>query len=113
MGRPELGTKLTCAGCSERFYDLSRSPAVCPKCGVAQPPPKPSVYSKPSQGWRPRRQPAPAAADADDGNAAAAAEAEETEEAAESDADPDLESDEEAEESEPGSLEGATRTGAD
>jgi len=38
MGRPELGTKCTCASCDQRFYDLNRSPAVCPKCGAPQPP---------------------------------------------------------------------------
>ena len=38
MGRPELGTKRTCASCAERFYDLNRSPAVCPKCAAIQPP---------------------------------------------------------------------------
>jgi uncharacterized protein (TIGR02300 family) len=39
VGRPELGTKCACASCAERFYDLNRSPAVCPKCGATQPPP--------------------------------------------------------------------------
>jgi len=38
VGRPELGTKCTCASCAERFYDLNRSPAICPKCGATQPP---------------------------------------------------------------------------
>jgi uncharacterized protein (TIGR02300 family) len=38
VGRPELGTKCACANCAERFYDLNRSPAVCPKCGAIQPP---------------------------------------------------------------------------
>lgn len=38
MGRPELGTKCACTSCAERFYDLNRSPAVCPKCGAKQPP---------------------------------------------------------------------------
>jgi len=38
VGRPELGTKCVCASCAARFYDLSRSPAVCPKCGATQPP---------------------------------------------------------------------------
>jgi uncharacterized protein (TIGR02300 family) len=38
VGRPELGTKCACASCAERFYDLNRSPAVCPKCGATQPP---------------------------------------------------------------------------
>lgn len=41
MGRPELGTKCACASCAERFYDLNRSPAICPKCGAQQPPPVP------------------------------------------------------------------------
>lgn len=36
MGRPELGTKCTCTECQERFYDLNRSPAICPKCGAQQ-----------------------------------------------------------------------------
>jgi uncharacterized protein (TIGR02300 family) len=38
VGRSELGTKCACASCAERFYDLNRSPAVCPKCGATQPP---------------------------------------------------------------------------
>jgi len=38
VGRPEFGTKCVCASCAERFYDLNRSPAVCPKCGMTQPP---------------------------------------------------------------------------
>ncbi len=37
MVKPELGTKRTCVACSTRFYDLSKSPAVCPKCGTEQP----------------------------------------------------------------------------
>jgi uncharacterized protein (TIGR02300 family) len=87
MGRPELGSKLTCTGCSERFYDLNRSPAVCPKCGVQQALPKPRVYSKPGQSWRPRRPMGPVAAEPDDGNAVVASEAEDTEEAADEAAD--------------------------
>ncbi len=47
MGRPELGTKCTCAGCHERFYDLNRSPAICPKCGTQQPPAKPRALALP------------------------------------------------------------------
>ena len=42
MAKPELGTKRLCAGCSAKFYDLSKTPIVCPKCGtvyeVAPPP---------------------------------------------------------------------------
>jgi uncharacterized protein (TIGR02300 family) len=43
MGRAELGTKCTCAGCGGRFYDLNRSPGICPKCGAEQPPEKARV----------------------------------------------------------------------
>ena len=49
MGRPELGGKCTCMACHERFYDLNRSPAICPKCGVQQPPEKPRTL-RPSRG---------------------------------------------------------------
>ena len=44
MTKPDMGTKYTCEGCAERFYDLNRSPATCPKCGVQQAPPKPRMY---------------------------------------------------------------------
>lgn len=68
MGRPELGTKCTCSGCSERFYDLNRAPAVCPKCGAQQPPEKPRML-RPSRGpigsTHPHRQPEPVVADDD------------------------------------------------
>ncbi len=37
MAKPELGTKRICVACSTRFYDLGRSPAICPKCGTEQP----------------------------------------------------------------------------
>ena len=49
MGRPELGAKCTCTACHQRFYDLNRSPAICPKCGVQQPPEKPRTL-RPSRG---------------------------------------------------------------
>ncbi|CCG08820.1 FYDLN acid domain-containing protein [Pararhodospirillum photometricum] len=32
MSKPEWGVKRTCTSCGARFYDLRRSPAVCPKC---------------------------------------------------------------------------------
>lgn len=42
MAKPELGTKRLCAGCGAKFYDLNKSPIVCPKCAtvyeVAPPP---------------------------------------------------------------------------
>src|SRR5271165_331078 len=37
MVKPELGLKRTCVACSTKFYDLGKSPAVCPKCGTEQP----------------------------------------------------------------------------
>jgi uncharacterized protein (TIGR02300 family) len=37
MVKPELGNKRICVACGTRFYDLTRSPAVCPKCGTQQP----------------------------------------------------------------------------
>lgn len=32
MSKPEWGQKLTCPACGARFYDMQKSPAVCPKC---------------------------------------------------------------------------------
>ena len=37
MAKPELGTKRVCVACGARFYDLQKSPAICPKCGTEQP----------------------------------------------------------------------------
>lgn len=34
MANPELGAKQICPNCSTKFYDLSRRPAHCPKCGT-------------------------------------------------------------------------------
>jgi uncharacterized protein (TIGR02300 family) len=67
VGRPELGTKCACASCAERFYDLNRSPAVCPKCGATQPPvpvraPRP-VRLTPGSAYMSRRQPSVVAED--------------------------------------------------
>ena len=38
MAKVELGTKRTCVSCATRFYDMTKVPAVCPKCGTEQPP---------------------------------------------------------------------------
>ncbi len=32
MAKPEWGMKRTCQSCGTRFYDLMRTPCVCPKC---------------------------------------------------------------------------------
>ncbi len=34
MAKPELGTKRVCQSCGAKFYDLSKDPIVCPKCGA-------------------------------------------------------------------------------
>ncbi len=35
MSKPELGDKQICPSCASKFYDLTRRPAVCPKCKTA------------------------------------------------------------------------------
>jgi uncharacterized protein (TIGR02300 family) len=68
MGRPELGMKCVCVGCGERFYDLLRVPAVCPKCGLSQPPRAPRVIRpmrKPSEPMRLTPRPAAVVEDAE------------------------------------------------
>jgi uncharacterized protein (TIGR02300 family) len=34
VAKPELGTKRLCASCGAKFYDLSKDPIHCPKCGT-------------------------------------------------------------------------------
>ncbi len=43
MPKPELGLKRVCVSCGARFYDLAKTPAVCPKCGTEQPAEQPRV----------------------------------------------------------------------
>ena len=43
MAKPELGNKRVCVACSARFYDLTRQPAVCPKCNTEQPAEQPRL----------------------------------------------------------------------
>jgi uncharacterized protein (TIGR02300 family) len=31
--KPNLGKKRTCQSCEARFFDLSKNPIICPKCG--------------------------------------------------------------------------------
>ena len=81
MAKPELGTKRVCVSCGTRFYDLTKVPAVCPKCGTQQPldQPKPrrGGGNLPPDDRRPKKV-APDAEDAD-------AEAEPAEDEAEAD----------------------------
>jgi uncharacterized protein (TIGR02300 family) len=37
MAKPELGLKRVCVACGAKFYDLAKTPAMCPKCGTEQP----------------------------------------------------------------------------
>lgn len=34
MAKPEWGVKRTCTSCGCRFYDMTRTPITCPKCGA-------------------------------------------------------------------------------
>src|SRR3546814_14546154 len=34
MAKAEWGTKRRCLNCSAAFYDLGKSPILCPKCGT-------------------------------------------------------------------------------
>lgn len=42
MTKPELGTKRLCTGCSAKFYDLHKTPIVCPTCEAVFVLPKPA-----------------------------------------------------------------------
>src|SRR5262245_56529965 len=55
MSEPARGTERVCPSCGARFYDLNRTPIVCPVCQYTYqmtPPPSPS----PSRRWQ-RAQP--------------------------------------------------------
>lgn len=52
MAKPEWGRKVTCASCSNKFYDMRREPATCPSCGATNDPlqalrPKRAAVAKP------------------------------------------------------------------
>ncbi len=67
MAKPELGLKRVCVACGTRFYDLTKSPAVCPKCGTEQPIEQPRPRRSGGNVVEDRRpkKPAPVADDAD------------------------------------------------
>jgi uncharacterized protein (TIGR02300 family) len=69
MAKPELGTKRVCVACGARFYDLTKVPAVCPKCGTEQPVDQPRprrAGGNVVEDKRPKKPvPAPGAEDAD------------------------------------------------
>lgn len=43
MAKPELGLKRVCVSCGTKFYDMARTPAVCPKCATEQPAEQPRL----------------------------------------------------------------------
>jgi len=53
VAKPDLGTKRLCGSCGAKFYDLNKSPIVCPKCEtvfvpvVAAPRTRPDVPKAP------------------------------------------------------------------
>lgn len=36
MPAKDLGTKHACFKCGTKFYDMKKTPAICPKCGADQ-----------------------------------------------------------------------------
>ena len=69
MAKPELGDKHTCVSCGARFFDLGRSPVICPKCGTEQPAEQPKLKRAapiPEDTKKPVKPTAPAGEDADD-----------------------------------------------
>ena len=50
--KPELGTKRICAGCNAKFYDLHKTPIVCPACEAVFTLPKPAP-ARPRRGFEP------------------------------------------------------------
>ena len=55
MAKPELGLKRVCVACGTKFYDLTRAPAICPKCGTEQPAEQPRLRRAPAPARRRRR----------------------------------------------------------
>jgi uncharacterized protein (TIGR02300 family) len=79
MVKPELGTKRVCVACGARFYDLTRSPAICPKCGTEQPVEQPRLR-RPPGGSAEDRRPKKAAAPVEEAETETVAADDETEE---------------------------------
>ncbi len=65
MGKVDLGQKLTCSSCGARFYDLNKTPALCPKCGTENQRPKVPKTKKVEAAPKPVKE-APKAAPTDD-----------------------------------------------
>jgi uncharacterized protein (TIGR02300 family) len=71
VANPKWGTKRTCQSCGAKFYDLQKSPIVCPSCSAEFDPEallksrRPRSAPKPEAPAKPKK---PKAAPADDAN---------------------------------------------
>jgi len=64
MAKPELGTKRICAACNVRFYDLHKTPIVCPTCAAVFVIPTPAPARAPRRPFaKPSTMPAPVIAE--------------------------------------------------
>jgi uncharacterized protein (TIGR02300 family) len=94
MPAKDLGTKHTCFKCSTKFYDLRKSPAICPKCGADQKD-SPALKAPPASEKRSRaaRPPPPVVPEVEDAEAEVVAD--------EDDLDADADDDDAADDDEP------------
>ncbi len=79
MAKAEWGLKRTCLSCSAKFYDMARSPILCPKCGATF---DPEVQLKARRAKVPPPKAAPVEEEVDATEAEPAAEGKEEEEEA-------------------------------
>ncbi|MFD2233931.1 TIGR02300 family protein [Phaeospirillum tilakii] len=63
MAKPEWGHKRTCQSCGCRFYDMKRTPIVCPKCGANVEPDVPFKVRRAGGGVTEAKAPIPAVVD--------------------------------------------------
>ena len=47
MAKPEWGKKRICLACNTKYYDLNKSPIICPSCGSEF---DPDIYLKSRKG---------------------------------------------------------------
>jgi uncharacterized protein (TIGR02300 family) len=53
VAKPDLGTKRHCGHCAAKFYDLSKDPIVCPKCGTVMAPAAVAARARPESARAP------------------------------------------------------------
>jgi uncharacterized protein (TIGR02300 family) len=61
VAKPEWGSKRVCLSCGARFYDMNRTPIVCPACETVF---DPAANSKPRRSRTPAKAPVAVAAPA-------------------------------------------------